>query len=235
MAMGYQFRSCENFPTLLERGREVRLSPQKVMLGGKYEPATTRLYYEYDLDYKTYRRYRVQHETVRNMQVRFDGHTYEQVIEVVKFEMYLASDGSHLFAATTDAYCEEVIKRMRSTYQYVRFGERLISITTMNRVSSPQISGGWFRELNIADVNAAALYGAEVTQSNDWERFSEEGTITVLLMNYVHDTANYKVSVSRKGGIVVFNKLTENVRVQLLDTISRGLEPFVITNTKSKK
>ena len=219
MAAGFQHRLCTGFPELLERGRPITLNPQKLLVTGEYDPAQTVLYYEYSLDYKGYHKYKVIHETVRNMRVRFGSDIRESVIEQISFHMYLAPDGSHVFVCTTEAICEELLRRARSTFSSFMFNSRELDLKRMNEEVPQQISGGWFKDLKIADVSVAALYGAEVSHSDDWERFSQVGTITVLMMDYQKDAASYKVSVNKKGAIVLFNKLSEEVQVELLENI----------------
>ncbi len=235
MAIGYQFRACNGFPELLERGRAVKLSPQDVLIAGVSQPAGSTIFYEYSLDYKGYHKYKVEHETLRKMRVRFEKSIQESVIEQIYFEMYVASDRSHMFLSANDATCEELLKRARKTYSGFTHKSREIDLQRMNQEGSQQISGGWFKEMNIEDVSAAALFGAEVSLSEDWERFSRRGKISVLLMNYEKDTATYKVAVGKNGGIVIYNKLQEEVRVQLLDTISRELKRFEVVKPISSK
>lgn len=232
MAVGYQYRTCENFPVLTNRFSDVLLDPQSVLIGNGYEPAQTTMRYVAQIGSSGYFKYSVTHETVRKMQVRFGATVQKQVIEQLSFPMFLAPNRSHAFVQTTAIITSELFKRASETYPRLSYGDHTIDLKRLNRESGQHISGGWFRDLQIADVSAAALFGAEVSHSDDWERYSDVGTISVLQMNYTEQISSYKVSVNRNGGIVIFNKMEDEDRLKLLVRLLELVSAYIETQIR---
>lgn len=228
MAVGYQYRLTQNFPELTEHGKTEELTPQQILIGDEYRPATSSITFDRVVSFRQYKKYLVIHETERKIRVRFYGDILNSVIEHMNFELYLAADGSHVLVKTKDTHCDELLRRISETYPSFSYSRREIDLVRMQTEDAPMISGGWFRELQQADLSAAALFGEEVTESIEWERYVAQGQISFLNLTYIDDDASYRVGINKYGGVVIYPSLAEKVQLQLVDIISRRIEPYVI-------
>jgi hypothetical protein len=216
---------------LATRGRVHILDPQNVLIGDEFRSAHSKIAYVTTIQYKDYIKYKVLHETERKIRVRFEDRIQNSVIEQVEFDLFLAADGSHIFAATKDDLCDELLARLRNTHRDVEYHSREIDLKRVQKEGAQRISGAWFGKLQLADISAAAIFGTEVSESDEWDRYIELGILTSLQLDFSNGSSSYKVSISKKGGIVVFNNLEEEVRIELVDTISQSIEPYVIVKS----
>ena len=228
MPVGYQYRTCVNFPDWNEKGESIRITTQPTLLGAEYDTANSEITFLGESDYAAYWKYHIVHEAVRKMTVRFLERIVENVIHVTKFDLYLSKERDHLLVATKESDTNELLKRIRLFKNDFESGERIINLAEMQKAEAMDVGGGWFANLQIADVSSAAVFGVTVVDSDELERYTNSGDISMLYMNYLYGENSYKINVTKNGGVIVMQSLPEHIRLELVEVVSNQLEPYVM-------
>ncbi|MGW5983360.1 hypothetical protein [Bacillus wiedmannii] len=175
-----------------------------------------------------------------------DGTAYELIAVSTDevFNAFRTDDGYILFADSKKAIIEHGIKRLVSgtaSFGEKRFHSDSISINLrdlkeeLEQGALAQIKGGWWRDLQIADVEVAYLGGGTVTESQYWSNYEEsEGIISALRLEIPNPLVNdedptLKVLLTKEGNLVVYKKITNeksllDIAIPLFNLAKKHLE-----------
>ncbi|AMQ19672.1 hypothetical protein [Geobacillus sp. JS12] len=93
------------------------------------------------------------------------------------------------------------------------------------------IKGGWFRGMQIENVQVAYLGGGSVTESDDWERYETSGgTISALRIDIPvtgEEEDAIKTLLTRDGNLVIYKNYGENEMLRIAMPIFEAAEQFI--------
>ncbi len=126
---------------------------------------------------------RVRHEQTLHFEGRYRNDPINEVIRVDRFDVYLPKQRG----ATTHAYVcgrgqiwRDAFRRMHGADgRFAYTVEELDLLKLISRLEAG-VGGGWFGNLKIEKVKSAALFGADVTESDDWSRLERLGDLTTI-------------------------------------------------------
>lgn len=166
-----------------------------------------------------------------------DGSEHE-IIAISKhetFNMYKTEDNYVFLSNAKKAVIEHGIKRLKdgtSNLQrdnQVFYTERVtINLSTLKEEIQEgalgRIRGGWWRDLQIADVEVAYLGGGTVTDSDYWNTYEEsEGIISALRLdvpNLMENEELLKVLLTKEGNLVIYKDVpTERQLLEIATTL----------------
>jgi hypothetical protein len=138
------------------------------------------------------------------------------------FNMFKTTDDYVLYTDSKKAIIEHGIKRLIKGTHYLnenRFEAEKISINLSDLKQEIQdgalgrIRGGWWRDLQIADVEVAYLGGGSVTDSDYWSTYEDsEGIISALRLDIPNtldedEDELLKVLLTKEGNLVVYKNI----------------------------
>lgn len=150
------------------------------------------------------------------------------------FNIFKTSDNYLLFTNSKKSVMEHGIKRLTDgTYSHQdesRFKSEKVTIDLSSLKEEIQsgalarIRGGWWRGLQIADVEVAYLGGGTVTESQYWNTYEEsEGIISAIRLdipNLMEGEEILKVLLTKEGNLVVYKDIpTERHLLEIATTI----------------
>ncbi len=198
-------------------------TPQLVLPQFRDRPVRSELKYlglsENDKFYK----YAARHETEVQKHVRWFNEDYHVVIFVEEFDLFLPKDMRGVYVKAKGSLARQFMHRMASQHP-LHYHLREIDLHKLRE--KMRIRGGWFKDLDIPDVAVAAIFGANVEDSDDWDRYENAGTISALIVEYPHLGGVVSVNISRHGTITIYGKRPERDALALLHEINSRIKPF---------
>lgn len=82
----------------------------------------------------------------------------------------------------------------------------------------PKVMGGWFRELNITNVDVAYIGGGGVDDSDDWFRYETSGKISALRLDFPGENPEeepLRLLITSDASIISYKHLPENYLLKL--------------------
>lgn len=152
-----------------------------------------------------------------------DGSMYDLIAisEEVNFPCFV-QDKQYLYTSeTTKVVSEQAIKRLRNDPDSPNPLHAIPVEINLNSLKEyiltkgeSAIKGGWFREMNVANVEVAYLGGGSVTESSDWERYEASGgMISALRIDIPIDSEDIndfiKVLLTKDGNCVIYKQFGE--------------------------
>lgn len=226
MAIGFQYRKVENFPSM-EVGESFKTGFQLNLISGVDRDLSSEVRFVGESDNAQFWKYHVTHESWRAMRVRFENQIRDRVIEIVEFHLFIPKRGREfLYADAKSRYCNELLRRIQDIEPKFEFSAREVDLSRMRREAQMDISGGWFRDLQIAEVSAAAIFGSNVSDSSDWDRYEASGTVSMLDIDFIFRGRRELVKVTREGAIVIMSTLEESERLELVSSVNQMVDRF---------
>lgn len=221
MTLGFQYHRIANFLELSDIGQEWRSTTQLGLPDSEADDTiSTTIRFLGLSDHPHFLKYFVKHETTQNQKVRFENKERNQVIFVEEFHLYIPKNFSYLYAQTKRQISNEMLKRIRSSKDDFVYTNREVDLQEMKTQLMSDIRGGWFRDLDIANVQAAALFGSTVGGSDDWKRYENSGKISALVFELSYKGTQNSVIISHNGGIIVYQNMNENDVLEFVDRIN---------------
>jgi len=219
MPRGYKYYEIQNLP-VLSVGQVFTTSHQEVLEVAEVEtPAHSTLRFIGNSDHPLYEKYFVQHERERNKKVRIGTAIRNRIIEIEEFHLFVPKDRSYVFAGTKETYCDEFFTRLRSSYREFEFRGLRINLAKLRAELEMSVRGGWFKNLTIADVRTAGIFGSKVSESDDWSRYEQSGILSALTLELEMQGIQYNFQLLRDGGTVLYDPLSERDCVEFLQNI----------------
>jgi hypothetical protein len=178
-------------------------------------------------------RYRVEHETNRPLTVRFNQIRKNSVIVIEDFEIFVPKNNTYLWAKTNSKSVNEALKRIKITEENCgrtfAYREHKVDLVKLGKDYQSTIRGGYFNQLSIADLRAAAIFGPTVGGSEDWHRYEDSGKVSAISFEATYRGEAFLVMVTTNGGIVVFPNLNELEYLEFIEQINDEIGKYFIT------
>jgi len=117
----------------------------------------------------------------------------------------------------------DCVKRLNTNLKDFIVIEKHLDFQTLRALLS-SIQGAWFRKMNVAHLATAAFFGPRVDQSDEFAHAEKHGSLHSLTAPYMYNGAEYLVTISEAGSVIVFDALTsEQEGVDLLRDIKSRL------------
>ncbi len=236
MAKVYQFREIQRFLEI-EIGEEYSTISQKTLQLSQVDSDDTIhsiIRFLGESSHPDFFRYHVIHETIRPYIVRFDNIRRNEVILIEEFDIYIPKNKSYLWADSKQNSLNELLRRIRDAEREFNrdfnYKERKVDLAKMGKACQPDITGGHFRELDIADVQAASIFGPGVGESEDWHRYEDSGEISAIVTQKQFYGTNQRIMITKNGGIVLYSNLSEKDGLELVELVNDTIGPFIITS-----
>jgi hypothetical protein len=217
MTRPFQYHAIENFPV---PDRLDAVWETHIQLGLPEEEAddsahSTVKYVGHSV-YNNYLKYHVRHESPKTSWLRVGNIERHKAIFIEEFHLYLPPNLSYVFVETTTKNARELLRRIKQKKSSFHYKLREIDLLAM-KAETQRIRGGWFRDLGIADVRTAAIFGDDVGESDEWERFELKGKLSSLLIEFSYADELHSVNVSASGAITLYSRYDEASALELVE------------------
>lgn len=236
MAKGFQYRKIRGFPDL-KVGQTYKTAAQLSMdFKGisTDDSVNSEIKFLGESEHSDFLKFHVEHETLKPYRVRFDNIKRDSVILVEAFNLFIPKNFSYLWADTNTKNCNELLNRISVTEidrsNQFSFVEHSIDLIKMEKYIQPDITGGHFNKLNIADVQAASIFGPGVGNSEDWKRYEDSGEISAIVFQKTFFGTPQRIMVTKNGGIVTYSTLSEQEALQIIEQANDLVMKYVVNS-----
>lgn len=229
MAQAFRNYPIEEFPILEEVGQALSTGRQSALPEGLGEDDSihSEMSFLGHSEHREYSKYRVQHERLKNMRVRFQNTFRDSVIVVIEISLFVRGGGQYLWVKKPK-YVEEFFKRLKGIRQDFEFTPRTIDLARMEDDLSNDVTGGWFRDLTVANVSSAGIFGEGVARSSDWERYEGAGRISALTINTETNFGELTFQVTHEGTIVLYSNFAERLALEIVDHVNEIVSRYEV-------
>ncbi len=184
--------------------------------------------------HQDFTKYYVRHECVKPYQVRFDNKFRDNVIVIEEFVLFVPKNRSYVWTNSTSRNCNELLKRIKASEnankREFNYKKRMVDLPNLTRGVLSHITGGHFTDLKIADVQGASLYGSNVGESEDWQRYESSGAVSAIYLNAEHRGQYRVVMLTKNSTVVIFPHLDEKNSLEVIEKINDLAGQFIKTN-----
>ena len=230
----YQYYEIDGLPDL-KLGEQIETLTQLGMSGVAVDQARTAITYQGKSDHPNFNKYFVEHDTVRNLVWRTDTGELRRggLIEVLEFHIYRHVQQGYFFIDSNHQDIQEMCKRLLRKIPELSIRIRSVDLPSTKEELKSRVSIGYFGNLNIQQVNACAIYGPDVGESEMWEYLMEHGQLNAMTIEFEYLGEMYKVMVHRLGGVMPYHTFGENASLDIVDEVKRLIEPLSTLNEVS--
>ncbi len=173
-----------SFP-VLEIDESIKSVTQLAMPWGNHQAHTT-LTFQGSADADEFERYHIEHQIDRDIDAIWNQEQIHRVIELKDFHAYYYRERNYALVDAKKADARSAIYRLGDGDTEIRVAKLPdITLAAMERIQGAVTAGGYFGKLKIAKVRSAALFGDDVSESADWQRYEEAGELSALFMRAV--------------------------------------------------
>ncbi|MDQ3916386.1 MAG: hypothetical protein M3285_13450 [Actinomycetota bacterium] len=173
-----------DFPAL-EVNDSIKSVTQLAMPWGDHQAHTT-LTFQGSADAEEFERYRIEHQLDRDIDAIWNQQHIHRVIEVKEFHAYYYREKHYALVDTKKVDARSAMSRLNDGVRDIKVGKLPdIPLAAMEKIQGGVTAGGYFGKLKIAKVKSAALFGEEVSESADWQRYEEAGELSALFMRAI--------------------------------------------------
>ncbi len=222
MPSPFQFFPTRNFPLLPELGREWSTNQQLILPDENIgEDAQSTIRYNGQSQYKNYHSYNVRHETLKEAWIRIDKTDRKKAIFVEEFAIFSPHDFSFAIIKSKHKIATELLRRISQKFKSFDFSLRSIDLMELKNDLAHHIKGGWFKDLEIEDVSTAAIFGNNVSDSDEWERYTAFGKLSSLVVEFSHNRDKHTVNISQTGAITLYSNYDEVYALGLVEKFNK--------------
>ena len=229
MATGYQYRAISNFELLklTNIGDSWSSNHQKCLdIPGSDDNEHSTIEFLGRSEHSDFLKYRVIHETMRREKARFGNNIRNNFIGIYEFNLFIPNNYSYLYADTNTRNCDELAKRIKECFLEFEFKSREVDLLKIKSALYDNIRGGWFKNLEIADVSAAGIFGANVGDSEDWTRYENNGQISALTVEFKSSNMMHSIQITRTGTIILYGRYSESYSIRLVEEVNDYVGKF---------
>lgn len=218
MPRPYQYYPIENFPipakphSTWETFSQLGLPEEK-----GDDSAHSTIKFEGYSPYLDYLKYHVHHETDKPTWLRYSRDERRRAIFIEEFHMFLPPNLSYMFIDTTVKSSRDLLKRIKQKDPNFQYKLREVDLLAMKETQSQHVRGGWFRELDIADVSTAAIFGDNVGESDEWEKYETKGKLSSLVIEFSYLGEHQSVIIGSSGAITLYSNYDESSSLKLVE------------------
>lgn len=221
MVVSYFYLAIDEFPDL-SIGKSIASETQLALPGTEGDAtAHTTFTYKGEADDPQFDRYLVEHQYVKDTHAIFKGQTLRKLIFVTEFHVFTRREEGYLLAQTNKAVARAAFGRLDKAG--IQTHEEQISLSWAQQVGDT--TGGWFGNLQMQNVNAAALFGEGVMESEDWERYEELGDLSAVNVRIANpsDQSVRTVMLTRNRGVILFQDHGDGDNLKFAAELQRSL------------
>lgn len=229
MPTAFQYHPIENFPVEPNpRSREWKTSKQLLLPDENIaDEAQSSIKYFGISPFHEYHKYYVRHETLRDTWIRIDHEDRKRVIFVEEFYIFIPPNFSYGLFRGKAKIVDELLARISDKVPNFSFKSREINLGALKDELHPQVRGGWFKDLyGLEEVRTAAIFGANVSDSEEWDRYATSGTLSSLVIEFKHRNERHSVNISATGSITLYSNYDEQYGLELAETFNDILMRF---------
>lgn len=218
MPSSFQYYPTNNFPMLPEKGREWNTNRQMTLPDENIaDDAQSIIKYSGISDYQSYHKYYVRHETLKETWIRIDKEDRKKVIFVEEFYIFTPPNFSYAIIKTKNKLANELLKRIHDKNLSFEYSLREVDLMQLKNNLQPHVRGGWFRDLEIEDVSTAAIFGTNVSDSDEWDKYASAGTLSSLVIEFRHKGAPHSVNIGQTGSITLYSNYDDVYALDLVE------------------
>jgi hypothetical protein len=230
MVRSYKRYRVDGFPQL-EVGKEIHTQHQ---MGIRFpdDPQDDQLHSRIKLlgesTHPDFLKYLVEHEVIRELPHRFANIIREKLIAIERMTLYQHVREPYIYFLGKSAYSDQFLKRLAAETKELHAYERQIDLRRLCREIEGKVTGGWFKDLKIADVRTAIIFGERVIESSDWGRYDELGTMGSIIIELSMGNGGMSIRLFNDGGVVIFNAQDEREDLDSLMQLDQMFADFVV-------
>ncbi len=159
-------------------------------------------------------RFKCQHDFLTKLRYpgRARGMQFQQFVTPYEFPVYVlaasrSTKGQTLVVQTKGAVAADCVKRLNKLDDFVVIEKHLDFHKLRALLGSVQ--GAWFRKMNVANLATAGLFGPRVDKSEEFAHAERHGSLHSLTAPYSFSSADYVVTITESGSVIVFDTLTD--------------------------
>jgi hypothetical protein len=225
MPISFQYYPIENFPVENSLRKEYKTSMQMLLPDENIaEEAQSTIKYVGIAPYLNYNKYWVRHETMRETWVRIDHEDRKKVIFVEQFDIFIPPNCTYALVKTKLKIANELLQRISHKNPSFSYKLRQIDLGALKEYLHPQVRGGWFKELyGLEEVQTAAIFGTNVSESDEWDKYETNGTLASLVIEFRHMNEMHSVNISASGAITLYSNYDEPYALELVEKFNNIL------------
>lgn len=222
MPTPFQFIPIENFPIEPTPRKKWNTKKQlKLPDENIGDDAHSEISYVGVSDYLDYHKYYVRHETLRETWIRIDNEDRKKVIFVEEFFVFTPPNLTYAIVKAKHKIANELFRRIHDKEKSFDYLLREVDLIGLKNDLHSQVRGGWFRDLEIEDVSTAAIFGANVSDSDEWDKYANNGTLSSLVIEFSHRGERHSVNVSLSGAITLYANYDDVYSLDLVEKFNR--------------
>jgi hypothetical protein len=145
---------------------------------------------------------------------RASGMQFSEYVSPYRFSVYVDRNegpGSPILIVQTKALvATDFIKRMNKLEEFFAI-ERQLDFTAL-RPQMRTITGGWFGNMQAANLSSTGMYGPNVDRSDEFIHAETIGTLRALSGPYSYDGSTFYMSVTQTGAVVLNNAFDNEIQ-----------------------
>ncbi len=155
------------------------------------------------------------------------GMQFEQFVTPYKFPVYVLAASREtkgtFVVCTKGKVAEDCVKRLNTKLESFVVVEKHLDFRKL-RALIGSIRGAWFQKMDVANLATAGLFGPDVGRSEEFAHAERHGRLHSLTAPYPFNAAEYLVTITEAGSVIVFDALTgETEGIDLVCDIKREL------------
>lgn len=191
---------------------------------GNQATAQTKLRYLGDSVNLNYEKSHILHESERDLWGRVYGQEFKQVIAINEFHMFSHKQKPHVLFDFKHQLVAQAVRRFKDAPGSIfPIQAWEFDLKALENALDGTVTGGWFGSLSIRNVQAAAVFGPEVSTSEDWQRLETLGQLRNITMDLEINGRILRCGLSQRGIVVIFKNLNESESLTIVDQVLDAL------------
>lgn len=223
-AVGLHLYMAEKFPDL-DTGKFVETKHQLPLeVEGAEEGVHTKLERLGISQANAFDRYGVKHDQLERLQGRYGRHPFHQIVLIYDFELFKHKTSKIVIAKGPGRIVRSAAKRLEDKgYEMFPILVDLAKMKAFLNATTAHVTGAHFSEIQEENVTAAAIYGSDVDESDEYRRYADSGSLSAIIVDTVVSGIYDKFMLTRGGTVVVYDRRSED---ELL-TIALGVMDLI--------
>lgn len=139
---------------------------------------------------------------------------FTEFVSPYRFSVYIdrnEAPGSPILIVQTKALvATDFIKRMNKLEEFFAL-ERQLDFAAL-RPQMRTITGGWFGNMQAANLSSTGMYGPNVDRSDEFIHAETIGTLRALSGPYNYNGSTFYMSITQAGGVVLNNSFDDEIQ-----------------------
>lgn len=155
---------------------------------------------------EAFEKYKIEHEDVESVEGRLWGKKLSSYIRIYTIFAHYKRDENILIVSGKKKIWWRAYERLHTTYSDLFEAEKPeIDLSILRKALESKVIGGYFNELEIANVRAASIFGSNVEESEEWERYEGAGELSALLISVNYKGLPRSIMLTRERVVVLYS------------------------------